>query len=195
MSGKSSSRTKSRAVHRHQPTIGSSLAELLDPIDWLSQAIYSILVLLTFTLAFTVIFSGGGDIGQVTRKQINEVLIAAVGETVAWGLIDSVMYVMLSAFERNEKQRLLEQIQTADTEQEGIEAIAAELDYVLEPITSDEKRQTIYRFILDHLHDSRSRPIGLKGEDRSVRSPPSSSRSLQCCRPLYRSSCCAATRF
>jgi len=138
---------------------------LLDPIDLLSEMIFSILIVLTFTLAFWI-FKLGNDPGQViSAEYIDDLLIGALGATVASGLIDGIMYALMSMFERGEKHRLLLRIQTATTQEEGIEAIAEELDHVLEPITGLEKRRALYADVLEHLHDSHPRPVRLTRED------------------------------
>ncbi len=141
------------------------LGSLLDPIDRLSETIYSILILLTFTLAFRI-FKLGPDPGQpVTAEYVNELLIAAVGATLAWGMIDGLMYALMAVFERGERHRLLQHIQVADTEQEAVNALAAELDHILEPITGDNQRQSLYLDILEHLRHGQPQPVGLQRED------------------------------
>jgi VIT1/CCC1 family predicted Fe2+/Mn2+ transporter len=164
MSGRSTSRNRQRLAHRKPQSTGF-LAQVLAPIDGLSQIVYTVLVLLTFTLAFRVIIVRSGSLEGLTSEQIVEILIAAAGATLAWSLIDSLMYIILSVFERGERQRILHSIRLASTQEEEIEAIAAELDHILEPITSDEKRTLMYQDVLAHLRDSKPRPVRIKRED------------------------------
>ena len=90
---------------------------MLDPIDPLSEMIFSILIVLTFTLAFRI-FKLGNDPGQViSAEYIDDLLIGALGATLASGLIDGIMYALMSMFERCEKHRLLLRIQTATTQE------------------------------------------------------------------------------
>jgi VIT1/CCC1 family predicted Fe2+/Mn2+ transporter len=138
---------------------------LLDPIDGLSQAIYSILILLTFTLAFRIFKLQSGAGVHPESEQVHELLLAAIGATIAWGIIDGLMYVLTSVFERNEKQRLLRAVQGAATDDVGIDAIAAEFDFTLEPITTEGKRRELYADVLEHLREGRPQPAGLKRED------------------------------
>lgn len=58
-------------------------------------------------------------------------------------------------------------IQAASTEQEAVQVIAADMDYLLEPITGEDERNALYHSILVHLQKSKPRKIGLKGEDIS----------------------------
>ncbi len=139
------------------------MAHLLDPIDRLAETIYSVLVLLTFTLAFRVFTIGSSQ--PVTIDYVNEFILAALGATIAWGVIDGIMYALMEVLARNERQRILWHIQAAHTEAEAVEAITDEFDYILEPITGDSQRQALYHDIVDHLKDSQARAVGLKRED------------------------------
>lgn len=151
---------------RRAPEQPQNLIErLLDPIDELSQVIYSILILLTFTLAFRIFKLQSGAGVHLEQEQVRELLLAAIGATIAWGMIDAIMYVLTSVFERNEKQRLLLAVQSAHSDEEAVELIADELDFTLEPITTEGKRRELYGDVVDTLRESRPQHLGLKRED------------------------------
>ena len=155
--------TRRPPSHRVQPRPTtpreSFIGQLLDPIDRLSETLFSILILLTFTMAFGV-FKLGGDPQEMTSAEYStELLIAALSATFAWGLIDGVMYALFAVFERGEKHRLLKRIQDASTHEESVDAIADELDHILEPITSEQRRYLLYTDILEHLHDGHPQPV------------------------------------
>jgi hypothetical protein len=157
-----------RATARHRPRATpkeSFLGRLLDPIDRLSESIFSILILLTFTLAFRIIKLGGDPNQSISSTYINELLIGAAGATVAWGIIDGIMYALMEMFARGERHRLLRQLQSAHTEDEGIQIVANELDYILEPITGEEQRKVLYQDVLEHLRDGSAQPVTLTRED------------------------------
>lgn len=152
--------------HRMKPVNGF-LESLIDPIDQLSETIFSIMILLTFMLAYWILRVPGAPHQPLAQENVNELLITALIAVVAWGLIDGIMYALLSVFGRGESQRLLKDIQAARSEPEAVELIAADMDYLLEPITREEERSVIYRTILIHLQKSEPRHIGLKMEDIS----------------------------
>ena len=156
-----SARVHSRIRRRQKPREGF-LAHLLDPIDTLSEVIFSVLILLTFTLAFRIFMLDGQ---HVTQDYVNDLVWAALGATIAWGVIDGIMYALFEVLGRSERRRLLWHIQAAHTPDEAVAAIGDEFDYMLEPITGEEQRQTLYQDILDHLQDSEPRAVGLKRED------------------------------
>lgn len=143
----------------------SFLGRWLDPIDRLSETIFSILIVLTFTLAFRIIKLGADPNQPIPSTYINELLIGAAGATLAWGIIDGIMYALLAMFERGERRRLLEQLQAADDEEAGVQVIADELDHILEPITGAAQRRMLYVDVLEHLRDGEAQPVGLTRAD------------------------------
>lgn len=157
-----------RSSNRNRPPSTpreSFLGRLLDPIDRLSETIFSILILLTFTLAFRIIKLGGDASQPIPSTYINELLIGAAGATLAWGAIDGIMYALLSMFSRSESHRLLYQLQAVTSEEEGIEIVADEFDHMLEPITGEDQRRLLYQDVLAHLRDGEPQPVGLSRED------------------------------
>ena len=160
MSARSPARPRPRAAPRE-----GFLGQLLDPIDRLSETIFSVLILLTFTLAFRILKLGGIPGQPITSAHLNELLIAAVGATLAWGIIDGVMYALMAVLERGESHRLLRRLQAAESEREGVEIVAEEFDYLLEPITGDAERQQLYRHVFAYLREGQPRPVGFKRDD------------------------------
>jgi hypothetical protein len=142
-----------------------SLGDWLDPIDRLSETVFSILILLTFTLAFRIIRLSGNAEQALSPEIVNDLLLGSLGAILTWGLIDGVMYALLSLFERGEQHRMLKNLQAAQTEQEAVDAIAENLDYILEPITDESVRQDLYKSVFVHLRDSQPRKIGFTRED------------------------------
>ena len=139
---------------------------MIDPIDWLSETVFSILIFLTFTLAFRIIRLAKVPVQPlISGYVIDEMLVSVLGAILAWGIIDGVMYVLLSIFERGERHRLLRDIQGAQTDQDALAAIADDMDYFLEPITDENERQALYKNILIHLRAGKPRNIGLRRED------------------------------
>lgn len=137
----------------------------LDPIDWLSETIYSILIVLSFTLAFRVFALGSRADRVASPDYVTELLFAAIGATLAWGLIDGVMHVLLEVFQRSERHRMLQQVQEAGSQEEAIAVIAEEFDYVLEPIAGEAERQQLYQRVFEQLRTSEARPLGFKRAD------------------------------
>lgn len=141
------------------------LGRVLDPIDRLSETIFSVLILLTFTMAYRVFWLRSDPYEPISPDYLVDLFLAALGATLAWGVIDGVIYALLAVFERGEKHRFLAGVQAAGTRDEGLQAVADEFDYMLEPITGAEQRRLLYADVLDHLRDSRPQPVMLTRED------------------------------
>lgn len=141
------------------------MARFLTPIDALTAAIYSILIVLTFTLTFTVIKRWPGYNQPIPESFGIELFYAVLGASVAWALIDGLMLALLSLLERSEKHRFLQALQAADSDEDSLAVIADEFDFVLEPIASETKRHQLYADVLEHLRDSQPRPVGFQRED------------------------------
>jgi len=141
------------------------VARFLTPIDALTAAIYSILIVLTFTLTFTVIKRWPGYNQPIPEGFSTELFYAVLGASVAWALIDGLMLALLSLLERSEKHRFLQALQAADSDEDSLAVIADEFDFVLEPIASETKRHQLYADVLEHLRDSQPRPVGFQRED------------------------------
>jgi VIT1/CCC1 family predicted Fe2+/Mn2+ transporter len=141
------------------------LGNLIDPIDRLSETIFSILIFLTFTLAFKIFWVTDPLEQPISSEIVDELLKGALGAILAWGIIDGIMYALFSLFARGERHRLLNDIQAAGSEQEAVEVIAADMDHLLDPISGENERKALYSSIYIHLRDSKPRNIGFKGDD------------------------------
>jgi hypothetical protein len=144
------------------------LESLIDPIDWLSETTFSIIIFLIYLLAFKNIVLSIAPQQPISQDDVNDLLIGALGAVLAWGAIDGIMYALFSVFERGERRRFLEDVQAARTNEEAMEIIADDMDYLLEPIVGEDERKALYGNILIHLQNSKPHDVGLKGEDFSV---------------------------
>jgi hypothetical protein len=72
--------------------LASSSKRVLEPIDRVSEVLFGLIMVLTFTGSLSVVESG--------RADVREMLIGALGCNLAWGFIDGVFYVMGCMAER-----------------------------------------------------------------------------------------------
>jgi len=86
--------------------VSVSQKRVLDPVERFSEIIFGLIMVLTFTGSISVAESG--------RQEIREVLIAAVGCNLAWGIIDGVMYVVTSLVARARVHAVIEGLRAAD---------------------------------------------------------------------------------
>lgn len=99
---------------------------VLEPIDRISEVIFGLIMVLTFTGAISV--SNDGE------QEIRELLWAALSCNVAWGLVDAVMYVMNVLFERGYSLKVIRKLKQSDNKEtargilkEGIQPIVSAL--------------------------------------------------------------------
>jgi VIT1/CCC1 family predicted Fe2+/Mn2+ transporter len=65
---------------------------LLDPADRIAEVLFGVIMVLTFTGSFSVAEAGQGDVREMLR--------AALGCNIAWGIVDGFIYVMGRVAER-----------------------------------------------------------------------------------------------
>ena len=70
----------------------NSSKRLLEPNDRLSEILFGLIMVLTFT--------GSLSVAEVGREDVREMLIGALGCNVAWGIIDAVFYLMACLAEK-----------------------------------------------------------------------------------------------
>ena len=152
---------KISARPRRPLTPGELLNRLIDPIDRLTETIFSVLIVLTFTLAYRVLKINAGD----TAEYASRLFFIALGAAFASGVVDAVMYSLIGLFERGEKHRILRELLEAPTPEEQLELIAGQFDDILEPITREANRHELYLDVLEHLRDSQPQPVRLTRAD------------------------------
>lgn len=137
----------------------------LDPIDWLSESIFSIMIVLIFTLAYRVFSISPVQGATTSSESATTLLLAILGAVIAWGFIDGTIYVILSFFEREESDRFLCEIREAKSEKEKVEIVLNEFGEVFEPITVEHHRDALYLAILNSIKSTPVQKIGVSKDD------------------------------
>jgi hypothetical protein len=115
------------------------LLKYLEPADILAEVLFGLIMVLTITLgARLAMGEEGGD---------RELLIAALGCNLAWGLIDGAMYVMNAMFNRGRTARIVTELKRSG-DSGALAIIARELDPRLLAITTVDERARLYRSVL-----------------------------------------------
>ena len=78
--------------------IGEERKRLLDPVDRISEILFGLIMAVTIVGSLSVATAGRGD--------VREILAAALGCNLAWGLVDAVMYLVRAATERTRRRAL-----------------------------------------------------------------------------------------
>src|SRR5438309_3427508 len=93
-----------------------SSKRVLEPIDRVSEVLFGLIMVLTFT--------GSLSVAEAGRDDVRTMLIGALGCNFAWGIIDGVLYLMGSLSEQGKSIRSWRALQKATTPQEAQRVIA-----------------------------------------------------------------------
>ena len=78
---------------------------VLEPIERISEVLFGLIMVLTFTCSFSVAEAG--------HAGVRTMLLAALGCNIAWGIIDAIMYLMACLAERARSLAILRSVRQA----------------------------------------------------------------------------------
>jgi hypothetical protein len=114
---------------------------LLNPVARLSEALFGLIMALTFTGSLSVAESG--------RDDVRAMLIGVLGSNIAWGVIDGVFYLMTSLGKKGQGIRALRAVRKAKSPGAAHRVIANALPPAiaadLEPAEYESLRQRLLR--------------------------------------------------
>jgi len=94
-------------------------ARMLDPIERASEAIFGVLMAMTFTGSLNAATAG--------REEIGTMLLTAIGCNIAWGLTDAVMYIVGTVTEKSRRATLLRRLRATSDLPAALRLVADEL--------------------------------------------------------------------
>jgi hypothetical protein len=103
----------------------------LDPIDRISEVLFGLIMVLTFTGSISVASDG--------RAEISELLWAALGCNLAWGIIDAVFYLMGTIFSRGHGLSVLRKLKIAEDQEISRNLLKDELPLFMSAILKPEE--------------------------------------------------------
>ena len=92
---------------------------VLNPVDRIAEVLFGLIMVLSFTGAI----SASTD----AREDVRELLWAALGCNVAWGLVDAIMYLMNVAIERGHAIAVINKIHAANRPNEAGQILKGEM--------------------------------------------------------------------
>ena len=117
------------------------MKQALDPIERVSEVLFGLIMVLTFTGSLSVVEMGNED--------VRTMLFGALGCNFAWGIIDAVFYLMGSLAEKGRDLATLRAVRDADDPDQAQRLIADALPpvvaSVLEPAELDAVRVRLKR--------------------------------------------------
>ena len=103
-----------------------SSKRVLDPIDRVSEVLFGLIMVLTFT--------GSLSVAEAGREEVHTMLIGALGCNLAWGIIDAVLFLMGSLAEKGRGLFTLRAVRKATDPQQAQLLIANALPPVVASI-------------------------------------------------------------
>ena len=116
-------------IHRH-----------LDPADTLGELIFGIIMVLTFTI-------GARLLGPEEPLDSRELLVAAIGCNLAWGIIDGFLFLLGRLYERRRLATMKARLRHARDEPAALATLQDELDGDLTRLGSPQDRDRFYTTI------------------------------------------------
>ncbi len=113
---------------------------VLDPIDRSSEAIFGVLMAMTFTGSLNAATAG--------REEIGTMLLTAIGCNIAWGMTDAVMYLVAAVVEKRRGATLLRSVRQAADAQAARHMIADELPERLAGGAQEETLEAIRKALV-----------------------------------------------
>src|SRR5215213_3842620 len=117
-----------------------SSKRVLEPIDRVSEVLFGLIMVLTFT--------GGLSVAEAGREDVRIMLIGALGCNLAWGVIDGVLYLMASLAERAREASALDAIREAADSERASQLIADALPRGLAAVVGPGELAMIHQRIV-----------------------------------------------
>jgi VIT1/CCC1 family predicted Fe2+/Mn2+ transporter len=106
-------------------------AGVLNPVDRTAEVLFGLIMVLTFTGAI----SASTD----AREDVRELLWAALGCNVAWGLVDAIMYLMNVAIERGHAISVIKKIHASNNSLESGQILKDEVQPAIAGLMTDQE--------------------------------------------------------
>jgi hypothetical protein len=109
----------------------------LDPIDRVSEVLFGLIMVLTFTGSLSVAESG--------RDEVRTMLIGALGCNLAWGVIDAVLYLMGCMADRGGGLRTFHRVRATSDGAEARSLIADALPPVVASVMEPSELDSLHQ--------------------------------------------------
>src|SRR5579864_4003523 len=114
------------------------VSKYLDPASRLGEILFGLIMVLTVTLTAGLTVAEG-------RHGVRQLLVAAIGCNVAWGIIDAIMYIMNCVTVRSGKVRLVRAVQSASNDQAALRLIQEEIEPELQELLDSQQADALSR--------------------------------------------------
>ncbi len=141
-----------------EPKIELLTVRHLDPASRLGEVLFGLIMVLSVTLTAGLAVAEG-------PQGVRQLLEAALGCNIAWGIIDAVLYVMGCMTARAEKAYFVQTIQRAPDARTALDVVRREIEPRFEALTAPEHREALCQSILEYLSSAEPPRTGITKED------------------------------
>ena len=113
----------------------ASSSRVLDPIDRISEVLFGLIMVLTFT--------GSLSVAEAGRDDVRAMLIGALGCNLAWGIIDAILYLMACLAEKGRGLMIFRKVRNAIDPQKAHRLIADALPSVVASVVEPAELEAI----------------------------------------------------
>ncbi len=110
---------------------------VLDPIDRVSEILFGLIMVLTFT--------GSLSVAEAGREDVRVMLIGALGCNLAWGIIDGIFYLMGCLAEKGRDLAIWHAVRKSESPQEATRLIEDALPAVVASVMQPEDLEKLHQ--------------------------------------------------
>jgi len=115
---------------------GESSKRVLDPIDRVSEVLFGLIMVLTFT--------GSLSVAEAGRDDVRAMLIGALGCNLAWGIIDGILYLMGCLAEKGQGLLTFRAVRRATDAKEAQRVMAEALPSVVAGVLTPAELEAMH---------------------------------------------------
>jgi len=130
----------------------------ITPVGRLQEIIYALIMVITVS---STVSRAVPD----TEEGIQTLILAVLGCNIAWGIVDGVMFVLTSLFNRNKSLKMVKDATNAMTGDEALSVIDGEFNPPFEWMLGDDQKKKLNEEILDHVIRLRPPGTGITRDD------------------------------
>jgi len=130
----------------------------LSPSERLSEILFGIIIILTVTSTL--------NIGLLPEESSMRIMaVAALATNFAWGIVDALMYLITSVFERTRHARLFQLAKSAGNKGKALEIILSDMDSTVLRELDYEKKRSLALEIVEKTANESFNPTRLSRSD------------------------------
>jgi hypothetical protein len=133
----------------------ASSSRVLEPADRISEVLFGLIMVLTFT--------GSLSVAEAGREDIRTMLVGALGCNLAWGIIDAVFYLMGSLAEKGRDLAVFRAVRTAADPEQARQLLAETLPPVIASVVLPPEIEALHQRL--QLLPEPAGPARLDGSD------------------------------